>query len=147
MYVVLWVSAIVLALPLAYSLRFTSATLAFGRALSATTSNTGYQAAISPPWEVAFGLVVYSLTTVMLGVSWYAFGLGRGALSLISLLLATMLFRRLLPAETSSHYKKLIIQSMASRYANFVRDGDTVRATAMKELLEKAGVPPEVLVG
>jgi hypothetical protein len=36
---------------------------------------------------------------------------------------------------------------MASRYANFVRDGDAIRAAAMKELLVKAGVPPEVLSG
>jgi hypothetical protein len=48
MNVALWISAIVLSLPLAYSLRFTGATLSFGRSLSETTSGTGYQAAISP---------------------------------------------------------------------------------------------------
>ncbi len=65
--------------------------------------------------------------------------------SLVTVFLATMLLRRFMPAEDSPHYKKLIFQSMANRYANFVRDGDTVRAAAMRGLLEKAGVPPEVL--
>jgi hypothetical protein len=36
---------------------------------------------------------------------------------------------------------------MSHRYANYVRDGDPIRAAAMKELLEKAGVPSDVLSG
>jgi hypothetical protein len=39
---------------------FTGATLSLGRALSETTKGTGYQAAITPPCETAFGLIVYS---------------------------------------------------------------------------------------
>lgn len=147
MNIALWISAVVLALPVAYSLRFTGATLSLGRALSETTSGTGYQTAISPPWEVAFGLIVYGLTLAMLALSWYEFGIGRATLILVTVMIATMLFRRFLPREDSLHYRQLIIQSMARRYANFVRDGDTVRAAAMKGLLEKAGVPPEVLSG
>jgi hypothetical protein len=147
MNIALWISAVVLALAVAYSLRFTGATLSLGRALSETTSGTGYQAAISPPWEVAFGLVVYGLTLAMLAFSWYEFGIGRATLILVTMMIAAMVFRRLLPREASLHYKQLIIQSMARRYANFVRDGDAVRAAAMKGLLEKAGVPPEVLSG
>jgi hypothetical protein len=147
MNIALWISVVVLALAVAYSLRFTAATLALGRALSETASGTGYQAAISPPWEVAFGLVVYGLTLAVLAFSWYAFGIGRALLSLATVIFATMLFRRFLPSEDSLHFKNLIIQSMSRRYANFVRDGDPVRAAAMKELLEKAGVPQEVLSG
>lgn len=144
---IVWLGTIVLALPLAYSFRFTGATLSLGRALSETTSGTGYQEAISPPWEVVFGLIVYSLTLAMLALSWFAFGVGRALLSFVTIFVATLIFRRLVPREDSPHYKRLIIQSMARRYANFVRDGDTVRAAAMKELLEKAGVPPDVLSG
>jgi hypothetical protein len=147
MSIALWISAFVLALPVAYSLRFTEATLSFGRALGETTTGTGYQSAISPPWEVTFGLVMYSLTLGMLAFSWYAFGFGRAVLSLVTVFLALMLFRRFLPGKDSPHYRQLIMQSMARRYANFVRDGDSIRAAAMKTLLEKAGVPPELLSG
>jgi hypothetical protein len=141
----LWIGVILLAPAAAYSLRFTGATLALGRALSDTTSGTGYQASISPPWETAFGLVVYGLTLGVVAFSWYAFGIGRAVESLVTVFVATMVLRRFMPAEDSPHFKKLIIQSMANRYANFVRDGDTVRAAAMRGLLEKAGIPPEAL--
>ena len=147
MNVALWIGVLVLALAVAYSLRFTDATLSLGRALSETESGTGYQGAISPPWEVKFGLASYILTLGMIAFSWYAFGIGRAILSLVTFLIALLIFRRLLPGEDSPHFKHLIIGSMASRYANFVRDGDTVRATAMKELLVKAGVPPDVMSG
>lgn len=147
MNVALWISALVLALAVAYSLRFTEATLSLGRALSETNSGTGYQGAISPPWETAFGLIAYTLTLGMIAFSWYEFGIGRAILSLATFLLALLIFRRLLPGEDSPHFKHLIIRSMANRYANFVRDGDKVRAAAMRGLLEKAGVPPEVMSG
>jgi hypothetical protein len=147
MNVALWISTVVLSLAVAYSLRFTGATLLFGRALSETNSGTGFQSAISPPWEVAFGLVVYCLTLAILAYSWYAFGVGRAMITFATFLVAMMIFRHLLPREDSDHYKKLILQSMSRRYANFVRDGDTIRAAAMKGLLEKAGVPSDVLSG
>jgi hypothetical protein len=65
-------------------------TKSFGRALSESTSGTGYQAAISPPWEVAFGLAVYGFTLCLLAASWYAFGIGRAALTLVIVFLAIL---------------------------------------------------------
>jgi hypothetical protein len=141
MSVVLWISVIVLALAIAYTTHFSGATLALGRALSDTSSGTGYQDAATPPWSANFGFVVYGLTFTMLALSWYQFGIGRAIFSLITVFPATLLFRRFLPGEDSLHFKTLIIQSMSHRYANYVRDGDPTRAAAMKGLLEKAGVP------
>jgi hypothetical protein len=144
MIIAIWISAVVLSVPLAYSLRFTEATLSLGRALDEVSSGTGYQAAISPPREVAFSLVLYGLVVALLGYSWYAFGFGKAAITLMIILVGVVVFQRFMPHPQSLHYKRLIISSMAARYANFVRDGDPVRAAAMKTLLEKAGVPPEV---
>jgi hypothetical protein len=147
MNVFLWISVIILAPAVAYTTQLSSATLSFGRALSETGSGTGYQDAITPPWSANFGIVVYGLALAMLALSWYEFGIGRAVLSLVAVFLLTLLSRRFLPREDSLHFKKLIVQSMSRRYANFVRDGDRIRAAAMKELLEKAGVPSEVLSG
>jgi hypothetical protein len=147
MNVALWISVLVLALAIAYTSHFSGATLAFGRALSDTSSGTGYQDAVTPPWSANYGFVVYGLTLAMLALSWCEFGFGRAVLSLIAVFMAALLFRRILPGENSQHFKTLIIQSMSRRYADYVRDGDPVRAAAMKELLLKAGVPPEVLSG
>jgi hypothetical protein len=147
MNVFLWISIIALAPAVAYTTRFSGATLSFGRKLSETSSGTGYQDAITPPASANFGLVVYVLTLAMLALSWYEFGIGRVVISLVAVVLLTLLSRQFLPHEDSLHFKKLIIQSMSRRHANFVRDGDRIRAAAMRELLEKAGVPSEVLSG
>jgi hypothetical protein len=147
MNVFLWVSIVVLALAVAYTTLLSVATLSLGRALSDTESRTGYQDAVTPPWSANFGVAVYGITLAVLGLSWYEFGIGRATLALIAFVVSILLSRRVLPREDSLHFKTLIIQSMSRRYANFVRDGDPIRATAMKALLEKAGVPPEVLSG
>jgi len=145
MNVALWISTIVLLPPLAYSLRFTEATLSFGRSLSESNSGTGFQAAISPPWETYFGLLIYGLTLAVVGASWYEFGIGRAILCVITLFVGLSIGRRLLPKPDGLHFKSLIIQSMANRYANFVRDGDHVRGDSMKMLLQKAGVDADLL--
>jgi hypothetical protein len=143
----LWAGTIALLPLLAYSLQFTAATLLLGRTLSETNSGTGFQAAISPPWETYFGLLIYGLTLAVVGASWYEFGIGRAILCVLTLFIGLSIGRRLLPKPDSLHFKALIIQSMANRYANFVRGGDHVRGDAMKMLLQKAGVDPDLLAG
>jgi hypothetical protein len=143
----LWAGTIALLPLLAYSLQFTAATLLLGRSLSESNSGTGFQAAISPPWETYFGLIIYGLTLALVGASWYEFGIGRALLCVITLLVGLSVSRRLLPKPDSLHFKALIIQSMANRYANFVRDGDHVRGDLMKMLLHKAGVDSDLLAG
>jgi hypothetical protein len=143
----LWISILVILPPLAYSLQFTEATRLFGRALSDSDSATGFQAAISPPWETAVGLPIYGLTLTVIGASWYEFGFGRAMLTMITLFVGLSIGRRLLPKPESLHFKVLIIQSMANRYANYVRKGDLIRGNAMKMLLQRAGVDPALLAG
>jgi hypothetical protein len=65
----------------------------------------------------------------------------------MTLFVGLLIGHRLLPRPDSLHFKALLIQSMASRYANFVRDGDHVRGDAMKVLLQKAGVESDSLAG
>lgn len=147
MNIALWAGTIALLPLLAYSLQFTAATLLLGRALSESNSGTGFQAAISPPWETCFGLLMYGLTLLLVGAWWYEFGVGRAILCVITLFAGLSIGGRLLPKPDSLHFKALIIQSMANRYANFVRDGDHVRGDAMKMLLLKAGVDSDLLAG
>ena len=52
-----------------------------------------------------------------------------------------------LPRPTGGHYRMLIMRSMCSRYADFVRDGDALRADAMKQLLIKIGIDPDAITG
>jgi hypothetical protein len=137
----LWIVNILCGFGIAYTISFSGATLAFGRALSTTNSKTGYQDAVTPPWAGKFAFLMYGTTIVVIVASWWAFGAYRGSMSIVVFIASVIASRQILPAEDSFHYKSLIIQSMASRYADYVRDNDKVRAAAMKDLLDKTGVP------
>jgi hypothetical protein len=67
----------------------------------------------------------------------YRCGIVRAVVALVALFAGTLAWRRMLPAENSAYFLKFIVGSMSSRYADFVRDGDTVRAAAMKDLLQR----------
>jgi hypothetical protein len=137
---VLWIAIIGCGAAFAYSVTFSGATLAFGRALSSTNSPTGYQDAITPPWTAQFGFLVYGATLAVIALSWWTFGTLRGCSAIFVLFASALVFRRVFPGEGSLHFKGLIIKSMARRYADYVRNNDKVRAAAMKDLLDKAGV-------
>jgi len=55
--------------------------------------------------------------------------------------------KAVLSRTLNRHYEFLISQSMISRYANYVRDGDTLRAEAMKHLLRKSGIDTDATRG
>ena len=147
MSVALWFGVVVAAVSLAYNARFSGATLSFGRALSDTSSGTGYQDAVTPPWQTKFVLIVYGLVLAVLALSWYGFGVGRAIATLLVLILGSFVAYFLVPKQDSNHFRRLIIVSMSRRYADYVRDGDSVRADAMKMLLRKAGIDPDVIAG
>ena len=44
------------------------------------------------------------------------------------------------PKLESIHYLKLIYYSMVGRYANFNKSGDTIRADAMKDLIDRVEI-------
>lgn len=145
--VVLYLLAALISVALAYSFQFTAATLSFGRELSDTKSGTGYQAAISPPWEANSSLVLYCLTLLLIVVAFWHNGLASGLGTILIMFVGLILARKVLPKPVGQHYRRLIIQSMMSRYANYVRDNDALRADAMKRLLVRAGFNHEVLQG
>jgi hypothetical protein len=136
----LWVSVLVLSLGLAYAIVFSEVTLALGRTLSDNGAGRGYQDAVTPPWQARLGSLIYVLTLIVIAFSWYEFGIGRAIGTVVVLFVGSMLWRRVLPQGHSTHYLKLIVTSMARRYADWVRSGDAVRAAAMAELLAKMGL-------
>lgn len=129
-------------LALGYEIRFREATLHIGRSLSETDSESGFQLAITPPVSAyaTFGIYILSLAVVALGFVHY--GLPRGLAASIGFVLL-VIFNRilLLPKPSSTHFRQIIIRSMIRRHADYLRDGDELRAAAMVEVLERAGVP------
>ena len=139
---VLWSSVLLLSLGLAYAIIFSEVTLALGNSLGDERAGRGYQDAVTPPWQTWFSLLVYLLSLSVIALSWYEFGIVR-AVSTVALLFAgSIIWRRVLPKGHSTHYLRLIVTSMARRYANWVRCGDRVRAATMAQLLGKMGLDP-----
>jgi len=134
-------------LAFAYELRFTEATLHMGRALSGSGSKSAFQDAITPPLSsyLAFGVYGLSITVIVFGCFQHSLWIGR--LALIIFYVIVLLNRVfLLPKPASPHFRNIIIRSMIGRHANYLRDGDKLRAGAMADLLQRAGVPIDELV-
>lgn len=123
-------------------LRFTEATLSIGRSLSNAGTPTGYQDAITPPRfsTIAFSVYAWCLGGIIFGFwqfGWIAgFGITLG-------FFVTVAINRvlILPKKDSKHFRRLIVHSMSNRHADYLKSGDTLRASIMAELLEELDIP------
>jgi hypothetical protein len=130
-----------------YVVEFTGATLAIGRSLSDAGTSRGYQDAVTPPWITYISLLTYATSLLGIIYGFWAFGGVTGVSVVVGFLLVTSLNKRLLlPNANSQHFRTIIIQSMIYRYANYLKEGDALRATVMSELLEKLGIPASSFV-
>jgi len=145
-----WILLYVTSLLFAYETRFTEATLMLGRSISTPEflkiAPTGLQDAITPPHFARLAFAMYLLVIIIVGFGFYEHGLLRGLLFLVVFLFFTLLnWRFLTPKPDGSLYRNLILRSMISRHADYVKNGDSVRADAMAEMLETAGLAAEKL--
>lgn len=136
-----------IAIPFAYTHRFTQATLSYGRILAGTESGTGVQDAITPPWQTNLAMITYIGVAAAVGALWWHAGWGSGLGAIALVLFGGGMVGALLPDKEATHFKNRIHLSMVSRYTEFVRHGDFMRAEAMKELLTKAGVKSDLADG
>lgn len=141
----LWMLVAALTIAFAYTMQFSAATLSIGKALSGSGSKTGFQDAITPPWQTNLALTVYIGIAVVGGIMWWWLGWVSALAALGIIFVGSLLVKLVLPKPSGDHYRRLILQSMAVRYANYVRDGDVLRADAMKQLLVKAGIDPDAM--
>jgi len=72
------------------------------------------------------------------GWLWFAFGWTNALIGVVvAVLSGTVAQVTFLPKRDSRHFVLRIFGSMARRVADYERDGDAVRARAMKEVLDK----------
>lgn len=134
-------------LALGYVLAFTQATLFIGRELSDAGTPTGYQDAITPPRFTTFAILVYALCLVGVSYGIWTFGWLTGLGVTFGLLLATSVnLALILPKKDSQHFRGLVVHSLINRNADYLRFGDTLRASVIAELLDKLGIPVNKLV-
>jgi len=121
-----------------YNLGLSQACKVIGQSISDTDSATGFQDAITPPKSSNITLLTWVAIAAALGYAVYQFGWESGSIALAVFFLVSMLAGAvLIPTPESPHYIKRIYSSMANRYANFNKSGDTIRADAMKVLIDK----------
>jgi uncharacterized membrane protein len=127
---------------LGYTLIFNRATLLIGTEISYDNSPTGFQDAVTPPWLTSFSIFSYVVSLGWIVFGFYKFGIVIGIVSIIALIIVAFVnIAIVLPKRDSDHFEKLILNSMLNRYANYVKDGDELRAAAMGDLLERLDIP------
>jgi len=121
-----------------YSLGMVEACRVIGVNLSDSESDTGFQDAITPPYSSNFSILIWIAVAGVLGFSAYQFSWGAFGIAL-AVFCGTGIVAgaALIPKPESKHFVLKIYRSMANRYADFVKNGDDIRAEAIKLLIDK----------
>jgi hypothetical protein len=125
-----------------YSLQLTQATLRVGVAIAppefVAMNKTGLQDAVTPPRSSNIFFAEIALTLGLIVWLWYAFGLPHGVLgALLFFMSGVVAGATYLPKPDSRHFVMLIFASLSRRYANYERDADKPRASAMRQVLDR----------
>ena len=136
--IILWFASALLA----YALSLNGATLFIGKSVSSTNSATGFQDAITPPWSTKVAILAYLVSIVVIGYGWYLNSWIVAIIITLSFFVLVAINKNvIIPKSDSEYFKRIIMNSMMQRYANCVKSGDSVRATAVAMLLAKLGAP------
>lgn len=144
---ILWWLTVAMAFAFEYTMQFTASTRVFGVELSESGSSTGFQDAVTPPWQSNLAIFTYVGSLCLVAVMWWVAGWMSGFGSLVVIFFGSIIAKQFLPKQGSEHYRRLILRSMCGRYADFVKSGDVIRAVAMKFLLSKAGINLDEMPG
>ena len=121
-----------------YHLGMTQACKVIGVKLSDSDTGTGFQDAITPPSSANNAIVSWIAIATVLGYTayefgWGSFGIAFAAWSIVLVIAGVVV----VPKPESQHFLLRIYRSMANRYADYTKSGDTVQADAMKQLIDR----------
>ncbi len=121
-----------------YYLGMTQACKVIGVKLSDSDTRTGFQDAITPPSSGYRAIVTWIAILAVLGYTAYEFGWGSFGIAFAAWFIALVIAGVVvIPKPESLHFFLRIYGSMANRYADYTKSGDTVRADAMKQLIDR----------
>lgn len=124
---------------LAYVLNFTEATRVYGRAICVEPGlKKGLQDAITPPWFTKFASFVY-ISLFLLIIALFVkgdFKVGIGAIVIV-VVGSAVVGAFVMPTIKGQHFSRVIYRSLVNRHADYVRAGDSIRAEAMKTLIDR----------
>jgi hypothetical protein len=135
----LYIAAALLGLAFRYQTRITAACRHIAAQLGGDGDSVFYlQNAITPPAAANVTLLTVAAAIGLLSYSGYAFGWATlGGVLAVFYVAGLIGGLTIIPKEDAPHFVKLVYGSMVNRHADFVKNGDTVRAAAIKDLTER----------
>ncbi len=123
----------------AYTFSFQAATLYWGKRLAPDNDllPTGLQDAITPPAQTRCNLLSMVLLAITLIAGFFVFRWYWALVAFFVIYLGSALLKALLPKPDSDFFRERIESSLRSRLSRFQSSGDTGRAEAVSELLNR----------
>ena len=139
--IVLYIILSIFSVYLNYALGLVKSCLVIGKKidtqkLTNNLTKNGYQDSLTPPISSRIGIINFVLILITFGVLWYEYSINEFGVGIVILLSCTMLSRIYVPSPESNHYKRIIFSSIYNRYANYVKEGDIIRAKAAIDIMD-----------
>ena len=127
--------AFIAAIPFRLDIGFRNFNKEVGLELSSTKMGTGYQDAITPPKLNYVSYVFWPLNLFIIVASFSDYG-AWGFLILGIFILSNVLTGIFILPKLDKFFLRVLFRSMTNRHADYVRDGDIIRANAIKGILD-----------
>ena len=126
--------AFIAAIPFRLDIGFRNFNKEIGLELSSSKMGTGYQDAITPPKLNYVTFVFWPLNLFIIFASFADFG-AMGFIILGIFILSNVLTGIYILPKLDNFFLRILFNSMTNRHADYVRDGDDIRADAIKGIL------------
>ena len=126
--------AFIAAIPFRLDIGFRNFNKEIGLELSSSKMGTGYQDAITPPKLNYVTFVFWPLNLFIIFASFADFG-AMGFVILGIFILSNVLTGIFILPKLDKFFLRILFRSMTNRHADYVRDGDDIRADAIKGIL------------
>ena len=126
----------VVAIPFRLDIGFRNFNKEVGLELSSTKMGTGYQDAITPPKLNYVSYVFWPLNLFIIVAGFADFG-AMGFIILGIFISSNALTGIFILPKLDKFFLRILLNSMTNRHANYVRDGDKIRADAIEGILDK----------
>lgn len=127
--------AFIAAIPFRLDIGFRNFNKEVGLELSSTKMGTGYQDAITPPKLNYVSYVFWPLNLFIIVASFLDYG-AWGFIILGIFILSNVLTGIFILPKLDKFFLRVLFRSMTNRHADYVRDGDIIRANAIKGILD-----------
>ena len=128
--------AFIVAIPFRLDIGFRNFNKEVGLELSVSKEGTGYQDAITPPKLNYVSFVFWPLNLLIIFAGFADFG-ALGFIILGIFILTNALTGIYILPKLDKFFLRVLFRSMTNRHADYMRDGDSIRANAIKGILNK----------